>query len=150
MPTRSVKPTPPPTLAPDDPAHPRYALYKRGETAMLAHKEKTGHSAIRDPVGTAAAVIDELLANRQEYPRTEPPCWYGPPTERGWYWHHDGDMDMRLHFVSQRPGHSYLCVQDEPHGHSMKRQFRAVARMGGKWSAVVMPPAADAPTRERP
>lgn len=51
-----------------------------------------------------------------------------PPSEQGWYWLYEAGS-TKLEFVSQRPGHAYLCIQIEPTGHSMKREFKAVARM---------------------
>lgn len=61
-----------------------------------------------------------------------------PPTESGWYWHHDGDA-MRPVLVFPRPGHSYMTVQDEPNAMTGKRQFRAVERMGGSWMRIPTP-----------
>lgn len=63
------------------------------------------------------------------------------PTVHGWYWHWDGEVSHMLH-VWERPGHSYLAVQEE-HANG-KRHFRMVNKMGGKWFGPINPPAWEA------
>ena len=70
--------------------------------------------------------------------KQEPNWQETPPTESGWYWHHDGDA-MRPVFVFPRPGHKYMAVQDEPNEMTGKRQFRMVERMRGHWMEIAIP-----------
>ena len=59
-----------------------------------------------------------------------------PPTDRGWYWLNEGPkVGTRLVWVGQRPGHAYLCIEDEPSTWTGKRNFRAVDKMpDATWS----------------
>lgn len=57
------------------------------------------------------------------------------PTEPGWYWHKgfftrpEGEPVE----VIIRPGHEYLCIYDPECCQHTKRNFIAVAKMGGEW-----------------
>lgn len=54
------------------PGHPRYALYREAEKAVLDYKELSGRSAIRDSFGTGAHVAERVLAFLQaEAPPTK-------------------------------------------------------------------------------
>ncbi len=94
------------------------------------------------------AVVDAALAAFGSAPA--PSAWQPKPTEAGWYWHFDGDV-MRMEFVFQRPGHSYLAVQEDAHPITGKRHFHMAEKIGGKWFGplpVPTPPSA-APTQEQ-
>ena len=64
------------------------------------------------------------------------------PTERGWYWIRDKAGNVSLHFVAQRPGHAYLCVEDyfPKSGFSLKREFTPVSRMPFMFAGPLEPP----------
>lgn len=61
------------------------------------------------------------------------------PTEPGWYWYqHPRDTRPEPLYVHKRPGHEYLCVQEESHPQG-PRSFIPVARMNGKWAKLEQP-----------
>lgn len=64
----------------------------------------------------------------------------GAPDEAGYYWHEDSAAHLWIRRVFVRPGHAYLCVEDEPYGPAQKRNFVAVQKMGGRWSNRIIPP----------
>ena len=64
------------------------------------------------------------------------------PKEPGFYWLNEGQaVGTKLVQVEPRPGHGYLCIEEEPSGLMQKPSFRAVEKMrGARWAGPIQLP----------
>lgn len=62
------------------------------------------------------------------------------PTEPGFYWVIDCEGHEYVERVLVRPGHSYLCVYDEPNRMTGKREFLSISHLPWWWAGPIKRP----------